>query len=134
MAKVITLVLTRQPDLIVPHPSGLKKDEPRRMQFVIEQARFGTLVAFEGAKVTKASLAKWAGTGAAASLDAVAAGSFPMPGGWLTLTSAGEVKEIRRYTTMERFDHGMISLHRKDDPYGVYWVEYNKTVAELGPT
>jgi hypothetical protein len=119
-----TLVLTRQPDNLFQYHTG-RKDDPSRMIFAIETGRFGTLVVFKGAKVTSVELLKGNQQGA---------GSVEVPGGRLEIVSDGGVTEVGRFTTIERFDHNMVSLHRQAAPYDILYETNNKKVAELGPT
>ena len=119
------LVLTRQPTEFFTYNTGMKNDKPEKMQFGIEQGRFGTLVLFSADQITEVQLLKGKEQGATSAI---------VPGGRLEIAYSGELKEVARYTTIERFDHNMVSMPRKREPYFVTWEPNNKAVRELGPT
>jgi hypothetical protein len=119
------LVLTRQPTEFFTYNTGLKKDKPEKMQFIVETGRFGTLVLFKADQITEAQLLNG---------DEQGPTSATVPGGRLLIAYSGQLKEVARYTTIERFDHNMVSMPRKREPYFVTWESNNSKVRELGPT
>jgi hypothetical protein len=121
-----TLILSRYPDKRFDYKTGVADNAANRKKFwfPIESGRYGTLVLLGGAKVTGVKLLK----------DATEGGSVAVRGGRLEITSSGEVAEITRYTTIERLDHHIVSLHKQPVPYGITFEPHNKTVMELGPT
>jgi hypothetical protein len=122
---ITTLVLTRKPDALFQNPL-----------FKTQFGRFGTLIVLQGGKVTGVRISP---------ADASIAGSatIPVPTGILDVTTSdgGGVKEINRYTTIERM-HGYVQLRPqeyngkvyKDGPYGITFEPKNPVVAELKGT
>lgn len=88
---VTTLVLTRKPNYLF-----------QSTEFPRQHGRFGTLIVLTGSKVKAVQVVPAAGA---------PSGSISVPGGVLDLTTVdgGDVREIKRYTTIERMD-GMIQL------------------------
>ena len=119
------LVLTRQPTEFFTYNTGLTRDRPEKMQFKVEQGRYGTLVLFSAEKITEVQLLKGDEQGPTSAI---------VPGGRLLIAYSGELKEVARYTTIERFDHHMVSMPRKREPYFVTWEPNNRVVRELGAT
>jgi hypothetical protein len=116
------LVLTRQPAEPFTYNTGLSKDIPEKLQFRVETGRFGTLVLFSADQITEVQLLKDNEQGAT---------SAPVPGGRLEIAYSGELKEVARYTTIERTDHNMVSMPRKREPYFVTWEPNNSAVRHL---
>jgi hypothetical protein len=121
-----TLVLTRHPDNVFTYNTGVADTAANRKKFwfPVETGRYGTLVLFNGAKITGVKLLK----------DTNQGGSVDVPGGRLEITSSGDFAEIGRYTTIERLDHHIVSLHKQPVPYGITYEPHNPVVMELGPT
>jgi hypothetical protein len=118
------LVLSRQPTDIFTYKTGVH-DNPKKMQFAVEQGRFGTLVLFKVGQVTEVQLLKGSEQGATSAV---------VPGGRLEIAYSGELQEVARYTTIERFDHNMVSMPRRREPYPITWESNNPVVQHLGPT
>jgi hypothetical protein len=86
-----TLVLTRKPNHLF-----------QSTEFRTQHGRFGTLILLTGSKVKAVQVVPAAGA---------PSGAISVPAGVLDLTTVdgGDVREIKRYTTIERMD-GMIQL------------------------
>ncbi|HEY0263321.1 MAG TPA: hypothetical protein VGC07_02245 [Granulicella sp.] len=111
---IVTLVLTRKPNDLFHDPD-----------FNLN-GRFGTLVALSGPRLASVSIvARGAG----------AAGAITVPTGVLELVKAsgeiGDVREVGRFTTMERMD-GFIQLRpRPAKAYPILFEPDNSAVQEL---
>jgi hypothetical protein len=120
---ITTLVLTRKPNAIFQSPL-----------FDTQSGRFGILLVLQGGEVTKVNVTPGASGGG---------GRISIPSGTLDiLTSDGMgVKEIKRYTTIERMG-GYVQLKPQhyngkvytDRPYGITYEPKNSAVIHLTGT
>lgn len=122
---VTTFVLTRKPDALFQNPL-----------FPNQYGRFGTLLVLQGGTVAEARVSR-AGTSSGSP------GAIATPTGTLEITTSdgAGVREIKRYTTIERM-HGYVQLKPqeyngkayKQGPYGLTYEQNNPVVAELKGT
>ncbi|HLJ50644.1 MAG TPA: hypothetical protein VKU01_31740 [Bryobacteraceae bacterium] len=121
---VTTLVLTRKPDAMFQNPL-----------FKNQLGRFGTMIVLQGGKVTKIKVNQGNGSNGGS-------GGIVVPAGVLDVSSdGGAVKEIKRFTTIERMG-GYVQLKPqeynghlyKSEGYGLRYDPHNSVVAELKGT
>ena len=122
----LALVLTRQPKNVFTYQTNVAPD-PKRWIFEYEQGRFGTLILLKADQITEVKLLE-------DNEQEPTSPSVPVPGGRLLIACSGELKEISRYTTIERLDHHMVSLKRKPEPYKVIFESNNSEVIKLPGT
>lgn len=120
----IALVLTRQPFDPFTFKTGVA-DDPKKMRFAIETGRFGTLIVLEAGSVTEVQLLKGKEQGAT---------SVIVPGGRLEIAYSGGLREVARYTTIERTDHNMVILPPQPNPYFATYEPNNPNVRQLTET
>lgn len=116
-----TLALTRKPNAIF--QSAVRKTD---------SGRFGTMIVLQGGKVDKVRITS--GNGPSSS------GAIVVPTGVLDVTTAdgGGVKELKRFTTIERMG-GYVQLKPqeyngkkyKEGPYGLSYESANAVVSKL---
>jgi hypothetical protein len=113
----VTLIVTRKP---------LQQFHHGR-----QSGRWGELIAVKGPKVTAVTLSPGGGSNPAEGT------SIPIENGVLQLsTNGGAIKEVKRFTSMERFHTNdgksyYVQLHPKPDPYWITFETGNSAVKEL---